>query len=518
MAQVDWLFADSLLKQVERVASGARETIATVMAEARSGHLCVQVEDLSALPEEIVAQVDNESGFPTKPLCQFGDLLYLQKNWIFESRVLKHIERLKGAASLKGNNLEWSDLNVEQREAASQALGKGVSLITGGPGTGKTYTAARIIAALQQGGECHIAVAAPTGKAASALEVALLSIMPLPVAMTVGTVHTLLGLRPNSEFSERSLPYDLLIVDECSMIDAPLFASLLASVDVQTRLVLMGDPDQLPPVETGSLFADIIALDLFPCTRLVRCMRSERASILQLAKAIRDGKSSDAINHIDTCGLKLDLGFATKRIDTIYEKVWNEVRGRYSVHTKEKPSAGQLMHDLTRFRILSCLRSGPLGVDALNQMIVQRFYIEAQEGEYVAIPILLTRRDAELNLFNGQMGILLKQKRNGVLESEEVVFPGRVLSASLVQHLEVAFCLSVHKAQGSEYDDVLLLVPSGSENFGREVLYTAVTRAKHQLFIDGDVAIINQAIETSSLKRSGLRQRMRASPHFSRML
>ena len=514
-SQIDCLFADSLLKFASDVPDGARAQIASMMEAARSGHLCLQIDDPSILPSRLVERVDEQTAFPNKPLCLYGNLLYLQKNWIFETRVLKQIKRLQEEVRkdvIDANELP-SDLNTEQRAAIELALMRQVSLITGGPGTGKTYTAARLIAAFLKMRQGRIAVAAPTGKAASGLERALSKMMEVPPEVTLGTVHSLLGPRLRSE-EETPLPFSLIIIDESSMIDAPLFASLLSSVSQNTHLVLMGDPDQLPPVEVGSLFADILALGFFPSTRLIQCMRS-KSTILRLAASIRSGQSEKAIHQIKTDGLLLDLGFAKGGIHQIYEKLWAEVNRRFTFSYPKEPDPKQLLHNLSHFRILSCLRSGSLGVDALNQYLVKRFYMEAREGDFVALPIIVTRNDSELELFNGQMGVLVKKKegsRLGLMTSvDTLVFPDRTLSAALMTHFEYAYCLSVHKAQGSEYDEVLLLVPQGSENFGREVLYTAVTRAKNSLSIDGNLEIMKEAIETSSRKRSGLKNRLNAT-------
>lgn len=507
--QIDWLFADSLLKFAQVVPVGAREVIASLMAAARAGHLCIPIDDAALLPKELVESVTE--ALPQKPLCLYGNLLYLQKNWLFETRVLKHIRRLQEETSCVpfDSSALPTDLNAEQRAAVQQALTSGVSLITGGPGTGKTYTAARLISTFHNTGAGRIAVAAPTGKAASALERALSKIMELPTEMTVGTIHALLGDRLRRE-EEIPLPFDLIIVDESSMIDAPLFATLLASVPKESHLVLMGDPHQLPPVEVGSLFADILSLELFPSVCLTQCMRSS-GPILELASAVRAGDSEAVITQIQAEGVLIHLGFSQGSISSIYEKLWNYVKGKFSCCFARCPQDEELLHALLAFRILSCLRSGPLGVDALNTHLVKQFYMEACMGEYVAFPIIVTQSDAELELFNGQMGVLVKKKKSSQFEiafDDILVFPGRRLSAAIMPHYTFAYALSVHKAQGSEYDEVLLLVPPGSEHFGREVLYTAITRTKHALQIDGNLEIIKEAIETSSKKRSGLAQRI----------
>ncbi|OGN59011.1 MAG: hypothetical protein A3D18_02415 [Chlamydiae bacterium RIFCSPHIGHO2_02_FULL_49_29] len=509
IADVDLLFAKSVLKYAPLAKKGAVEAISRALAGARQGHLCVRVEDVTLFPEEVVERVDRTSGPFAKPLCLFGDLLYLQKNWIFENRLLKELKRLSEPLPLLRLSDEAEDLTEEQRNAMQRAAGSSLSLITGGPGTGKTYMAARIIRAfLKENASFRLALAAPTGKAAAALEDALCGMGGSFPSARVATVHALLFLKPHSEEVEKKLPYDLILVDEASMLDARLFAALLASVQVGTRLILMGDSDQLPPVEAGSLFADLLDLGLFPCTRLTKWLRTESRPLLELARAIRDGDKAVALQLMRKESLQGDFGFSFLSVNQIHERIWSFVKERIPAHFSQRPTKEEIRQVLEGFRILSCLRTGPLGVDALNQKLVNQFYRTAPVGSYVAIPVLLTRSDSSRDLYNGQTGVFIKQKeeRDGVLltEKDEIVFAERTLPALAVAHFEYACCLSVHKSQGSEYAEVLLLVPKGSDNFGREVLYTAATRAKNQLWVVGDEATIEKALERSSRRQSGL--------------
>ncbi len=460
---VDWLFADAVLKGTG--GEGVREEIARLMAAARSGHLCIRVQDPSRFPKSMVQGEES-------PLCLHGDRLYLQKNWQYESRVVEEIRRLQARAVEKVHVQEApKGLNALQQEALSTACAQGVSLITGGPGTGKTYTAGHILSALVQSGAKRIAVAAPTGKAAAALESSLSKHQVGGVELYVGTVHGLLKAGARARFVITPLAYDLVLIDECSMLDAALFASLLASIRGATRLILMGDPDQLPPVEAGSLFADLIEAGVFATTELQESVRCQSAPLQSLAGALRSGSRFEAPS--------LGIDFGKRSVDRIYDRLFEAASSKFAwVH------AGKVAwEELASFRILSCLRTGPLGVDALNALFVNRFYNAARVGESVVFPILITAKDEELALYNGQMGLLMLQKQEGGsvrdVDCAFVHLEGRTpLPARALPRFEWAFCLSVHKAQGSEYEEVLLLVPPGSENFGKEVLYTAATRAK----------------------------------------
>jgi len=421
-------------------------THAALIALARQGHLRLEKE----LLDPALAKLVHEGAA-------------LPKYEYYEDQIVHHIKRLLAVKTSPKSLPNLSQLTSEQNQALANVLIHPLSLITGGPGTGKTYTAAQIVKALQT----TTILTAPTGKAASHLQ------SQIEGPIHCGTLHSLLGVRGPLDYANEIEPLEaeLVIVDESSMIDPPLFARLLASIGPNTRLVLMGDSNQLPAVEGGSIFADLIASNLIPTAKLTQCMRSDRHEILNLASAILNGTTED----IRT----LDLGFAEGNVDKIYEKLW--------LHVKEK--------DFGRFRILSTLRKGPLGVDALNTFLYEKF--AQQKNEF---PIMIKRNDNRTGLSNGDTGIL---------QGDKAHFPGdRHFALHELPPYEYAYCLSVHKSQGSEYEQVLFLVPDGSEAFGKEVLYTAVTRAKLSLDIDGNPAQIAAAMSRSSGKTSGIGQKL----------
>lgn len=389
--------------------------------------------------------------------------LCLPKYEYYEEQIVTHIKRLLSTTVLKKSVSTLAHLTEEQNKALENVLTHPLSLITGGPGTGKTFTAAQIVKALQT----TTILTAPTGKAASHLE----SQIDHPVRS--GTLHSLLGVRGPLDYFKEITPLDaeLVIVDECSMIDPLLFGRLLASIGPGTRIVLMGDSNQLPAVEGGSVFADLIKSAVIPTTALTKCMRSDRHEILNLATAILNGTTEDIRN--------IDLGFTEGNIEVIYQKLWQ--------HVKEK--------DFDKFRILSTLRKGPLGVDALNAYLYEKFSKQAAQ-----FPIMIKRNDSRTGLSNGETGIL---------DGKEALFSGdRRFALAELPPYDYAYCISVHKSQGSEYEHVLFLVPDGSEAFGKEVLYTAVTRAKISLEIDGNPAQISAAMSRTSGKTSGICQKL----------
>lgn len=421
-------------------------THASLIALARQGHLRLQKE----LLDPALAKLASEGAA-------------LPKYEYFEDQIVTHIKRLLNTPVSSKIAAALPNLTAEQNQALANVLTHPLSLITGGPGTGKTYTAAQIVKALQT----STILTAPTGKAASHLQ------SQIEGPIRCGTLHSLLGVRSPLDYWDEieAFEAELVIVDECSMIDPPLFARLLSAIGPNTRLVLMGDSNQLPAVEGGSIFADLIISNCIPTAKLTQCMRSDRQEILQLASAILSGTAAD----IRT----IDLGFAEGNIDTIYQKLWHHVKDR----------------DFGRFRILSTLRKGPLGVDALNGMLYERFSKQTNE-----FPIMIKRNDNRTGLSNGDTGIL---------RGNEAYFSGdRRFVLHELPPYEYAYCLSVHKSQGSEYEQVLFLIPDGSEAFGKEVLYTAVTRAKMTLDIDGNPTQIAAAMSRSSGKSSGICQKL----------
>ncbi|MBS0628668.1 MAG: AAA family ATPase [Verrucomicrobia bacterium] len=422
-------------------------THAALLSLARQGHL--------RLSKEL---------FTDPILTKFArDGAALPKSEYIEDQIVAQIKRLLLSSPAPKTAPLLSHLTTEQSDALQNVLSHPLSIITGGPGTGKTFTAAQIVKGLQ----ATTILTAPTGKAASHLE----SQIDHPVRS--GTLHSLLEVRGPLDYAKEVTPLDaeLIIVDECSMIDPPLFARLLTAIGPDTRLVLMGDRNQLPAVEGGSIFADLIESNQIPTAELTKCMRSDRNEILNLAKAILDGTAEE----IRT----IDLGFADKDIESIYQRLWNHVKDR----------------DFNRFRILSTLRKGPLGVDALNTYLFEKFSKITTQ-----FPIMIRRNDSRTGLSNGDTGILKGQTAT--------FSAGQQFSIHELPPFEYAYCISVHKSQGSEYEQVLFLVPDGSEAFGKEVLYTAVTRAKLKLEIDGNAEQIRAALSRSSGKISGICQKL----------
>lgn len=480
---IDAFFANRLLPE------GSKEEklfLEHLLAISREGHLCLQVgaafiDPPSENPDRDTLMIEGSRRLPPHLpwIHREGDRWYVERNWKFEQRVKTHLKRLQEAPpafSLQGKQPPIG-LEPEQFLAWERGMSKTFSIIAGGPGTGKSYVAACLVTELLKivPENFRIVVAAPTGKAAAHLEAKL----PKDRRIRCGTLHLLLGVRHSTDLNGEKgyLGADFLIVDECSMIDVRLFGFLLASLETGTRVILMGDENQLPPIEGGSVFADLVKSGTNNCTYLSKCLRSDRAEILQIAEAARLGLGEE---------IPIDEG-----------NEWDFFR-HFPLPSHEIPT----LEAFQSICMLSCIRQGPLGVDTLNQKFANYYLSRAKPGDYFVAPILITKNDYTQKLYNGQRGILVR--KIGEEGSDKVVFAERELPAILVTHFEYAYVLSVHKSQGSEYDHVILFVPPGSEVFGREMIYTGVTRARISIKLMGSRETLIKALGKSSRRVSNL--------------
>ncbi len=554
LALIDLAFAKSVLKKLGSTQEEHIALLAVLFALSRQGHLTLdlsadglitslkllEIEDIDffaklirkgaeTFPQQGIA--DAPTGRPNTGICRFGNYFYLQKNWVYESEILVNLERLKNSLPAIALSAWTFDprLNDAQKRAVDNGMRNSLSLLTGGPGTGKTFTAAELVKAClfslppDQRSHYRIILTAPTGKAVAQLEGNLRKAIGDEAQVRSGTLHSILGIKLHAHDDEaKPLFADLVVVDECSMIDAKIFSRLVASVTSGVRLVLIGDKDQLPPVEAGSVFADLIDTGIFPATELSESLRSDRTEILSLAKYIREGKAEEALSFLsENKEIEwTDLEEEKKSIPQLYAHLWARCKDRFPSPYLEKPTPEQLMGRLGGFSILSCMRQGSLGVDAVNQYFLSQYLKLAAEGTWWVAPLMMTRNDHELQLFNGDLGVVVRKVIPNFslrqFHSEDYTLfhdrkgGFRQIPALALNAFEYCYCLSVHKSQGSEYDEALILVPKGSESFGREVLYTAVTRARRKVSLAGSKEILRGAIAISSRKLSGIKERTQA--------
>jgi exodeoxyribonuclease V alpha subunit len=467
--------------------------------------------------------------------------LYLHRCWGYEQQVASGIvsrsrppvvNELRLDDALDRYFPQQSGAVDLQRSAARMALTHRFSVISGGPGTGKTATVARILALLLDvavGDPPEIALTAPTGKAAMRLHQSILHAaerLALPEAIKnslpsgVSTIHRLLGVqvRRGGFRHNRANPLscDILVVDEASMVDLQLMASLLEALRDDARIILLGDRNQLASVEAGAVLADICDSAnqaTVPVTQLTKSYRfGADSGIAALSRLINSGEGAAAVELLQS-GRFPDIRWQTVPSGRAFDEAFScAVRDGFAGYAGAS-SPGAALAELGSFRILSPLRSGPCGIENLNSLCLSALAPERKQDprSFRPMPVMITGNNYELGLFNGDTGVVMEN--DGV---ESVWFENpegglRHLSTLRMPPSETAFALTVHKSQGSEFDRVLLILPDHlSDVLTRELLYTAVTRARCRIEIWGTEEVFRQMVERRTVRTSGLVERLAA--------
>ncbi|MCO5099561.1 MAG: exodeoxyribonuclease V subunit alpha [Burkholderiaceae bacterium] len=521
--------------------------------DAESGHVCVDVPGEAqrrALASSPV--VDVAPGAGEAPLVLDGDALYLQRLWRAEERLAECIGALDAPAAPRDAALVAATVDSlfapaeaddAQRHALLRALGHRLTLLSGGPGTGKTTTLARLLVAFARlAPDARVAFAAPTGKAAArlgqSLSEQLVRFDPtgelrarLPGAGT--TVHRLLGLRgagaapAAAATAAMPLDFDLVLVDEASMLDVELAAALVAAIGANARLVLAGDRDQLASVEAGAVFADLCASVPAATVQLSRNHRQKDAAhIVEIAAQVRDADGARVAGQADDARalpLRWPGPIGRHRPDPAAIvadalAAWAEVRE--AIDARAPPAA--VLVACERHRVLTAMRDGPLGSVALNRRIASAVRSGTRTASsvaqwYAGRLVLVTANRPALGLFNGDVGVCLPHPdaRGDARDALVVAFFGaselRLLPVAQVPPCEDAWAMTVHKAQGSEFESVaLVLAPPGHALNTRELVYTGITRARSRLAIWAEPEVVAQAALSRSARRGRLVQRLAA--------
>jgi len=520
---------------------------------------------LAAVPSavRVVDRLDAEPVLDPRPLVLHGTRVFLQRHWIDEGIIAHAVRTLAApvaddltpeAATMRDALLPVLDPDGGpnlQRHAVEMVLANRLGVIVGGPGTGKTYTVARLLAVLladerARGRSLRIGLAAPTGKAAARMQESLRDAVndrsfepavPAEVrselaALAPVTVHRLLGPLPDRRQrfrhdAARPLPYDIVIVDETSMVPLPLMARLLEAMPATARLVLVGDPDQLESVELGAVLGDLTAVaeSATPSPlsgRIVRLLRSVRfggdSPIARVAHAIRVPDPVDAANVVRAVrdssantpeGSVRFVETAHPTTSAGLEAVRSEV-APVLARLREQARAGaadDALATMLECRILCAHREGHFGVSHWNRL--GELWMCGSAGDngswYLGRPLLATRNDPRTGLANGDTGVVVLHEgrpQAAFATAHGITF----LDPVQLDGIETAFAMTVHKSQGSEYVTVVMILPPPhSPLVGRELLYTGVTRAKRHLLVVGQPEAVVVAALTPAERMTGLR-------------
>jgi exodeoxyribonuclease V alpha subunit len=550
-----------------------RLAVAMAVRGVRSGSVCIDLDqalatlrladpdgpwpDMPGWRDAVLASPLVGAG---RPLCWEFGLLYLdryraQEQQVRDDLLVRHAQpppAVDVAALSAGLDRLFTDRDAGQRRAAELAAAGWTTVIGGGPGTGKTTTVARILALLmgQPGPPPRVAMAAPTGKAAARLQQAVQAqARELPIGdrhelptLTASTLHRLLGWRPgrSQRFRhdrENRLPFDVIVVDETSMVSLTMMARLLEAVRPDARLILVGDPDQLASVEAGAVLADLVAGltgltagspdgpgvadDAAPASgsgvALLRTTWRFGGAIADLAAAVRAGDADAALAVLDRPGDEVVLITQQDAAGTgspVDDAVRPDVLATAAA-VRAAADAGDAAGALRRLdghRLLCAHRTGPRGVREwtwrIESWLAAEDLMPAYREWYSGRPVLVTANDYTLRLFNGDVGVTVWSG-----DQLRVAFgqPGGItdFAPGRLADVQTVHAMTVHRSQGSQFDHVTVVLPEQDSPLStRELLYTALTRAQTRVRLIGTEAEVRAAIGRPAARASGLRLRM----------
>lgn len=578
-----------------------------------NGHICIPIDDSinddltegeyeisknTLIENELLSfasNYDSEKITELKPFVLYNGKLYLQRYFVYENQVLEKIkefsknefreerksklikqkEFILQAISKDVDILSYADIEKVDWQAIASIMGvlNNITFITGGPGTGKTTTVAKILSLLKriEGEEIRIALTAPTGKASTRMKESLLNSVKEHKELEIDklvegsepfTIHRLLGANLNSPFfkhnKDNPLPYDVVIVDESSMIGLALFAKLITAIPSTSRVIILGDSEQLASVDAGTLFGDICLsqtenenrfseedtaffnslvnskrksylpfLDSYKVlnanfVRLKKTYRFDNASELgDFTKAIIEGNKEEVaklFENKDAKSLKID--------DEYNESFLKNFALGYKAYIEEK-DISKALKNINNCRVLCAVKQGEQGVYAINDKIKsilkneykgQNDFFNPNGEFYHNQLIIVTKNQQDLNLFNGDVGLIRKgedeklkvnfsiveEKKGVVTESVRTISPG------FIESCETVFAMTIHKSQGSEFNEVLVILPKKKENrlLTRELVYTGITRAKNCAYVQTSSEVLLTAVDKGVDRVSGLEKRI----------
>jgi exodeoxyribonuclease V alpha subunit len=523
---------------------GLQNVIAKCMADTYAGHAYVVVD------ANLVAELHRMIGGlreGDRPLVLWQNRLYLARYFHCEERLSAYLSAVISSGALDGIDAEKVSLlqatvdrflpvdstgfNLGQRNAVQHALAAKFTVISGGPGTGKTTTVRALLQCFRAlHPQCRIALVAPTGKAASRLsEADALHMNQADAAHSpaeVSTLHRLIGRKPTGSVSfdeNRNLPHDLIVVDEASMVDLVLADQLIAALSPATHLVLLGDSNQLDAVETGTFFHELCRPSEWNQRWLCKLTHTFRfdanSSIAGAAKAI-EASAAEQIGQFIQPIVWQTSSAQVEALTNGYEGYVQAVVGVLDGTSSSSNDAKALFDALNSFRVLVAVNEGLSGQKQLASALDRVIRLKIEQcteslglGDSVGdLPLsslfhgqalVFTKNNALLGVNNGDLAIVLKTDANS---HKVLLADGRLMSANLLQDYALAWAMTVHKSQGSEFDEVAFVMPGRAVD--RALLYTAVTRAKKQFVAYGTVADIEASVVRTNPRRASIIARL----------
>ena len=541
------------------------------------GHICIDLED-EAIQNTIkrdalsnhyqLIKVDDTENYQNQPFVLFKNKIYFNRYFRYENIILSKIKSLilssKAVSADRKKRLEELKnqiniiFNVENDGIGWQLIGaisaylNNFCIITGGPGTGKTTTVANLLALLfEDNHDLKVAVVAPTGKASARINESFKSFQNEKIKAEIVdkiktiqalTIHRLLGgFRKYRHNAENPLDIDLLIVDESSMIDAALMARLFSALPEHSRLIMLGDRNQLSSVEAGSIFADLCLAGLesgnqfsrdfiqsveklftednnFPlkvsgksnlmldCITELQISRrfDDQQGIGKFSKSVINGHQIELSDYKTTDSKQFVKIISDSNIKLENDPDFMSLIAKIKDYIQEA-DIEKSIEKLNNFKVLCATREGNFGMNRINQLIEQLLGIKKGRSEfYHKQPILVTENNPELEIFNGDIGIIIEEKDSDDYKKFRAYFiVNQKLKKVATMHLnsyETAFAMTIHKSQGSEYNSVFVLLPSDPNHplMTRELLYTAVTRAKLECYVYGSEETIKKRVKRVS--------------------